>query len=132
MDERISQLTNSYSATSPAKSQLLLVFGCLNIVIWRLESSTDCLRLIGVGRTDMSSYAVIIGRGFPRRKLVGILPEFVGLGRLPHHLVCVFLLIVCFICYQFMTCLVFFVSCSFRLFVVELCVEREDFKDLRH
>uniref|UniRef100_A0A2N9EKB4 Uncharacterized protein n=1 Tax=Fagus sylvatica TaxID=28930 RepID=A0A2N9EKB4_FAGSY len=49
-----------------------------DIAIWRRESSKDCLRPTGVGRTGMFLYVVTTGRGYLGRKLVGILPEFVG------------------------------------------------------
>jgi hypothetical protein len=93
MDERTLRWTSSCFVTSPARSWLLLVFGSLNTAIWRRESSMDCLRPTGVGRTVTSSYVVISGRGFHGRNLVRTLSKSVGLGGLPHHLVCVFPLI---------------------------------------
>ena len=57
----------------------------------------DCLRPIAVRRTVMSSYVAITRRGFHERNLVGTLSKSVGLGGLPHHLVCVFPLICLFL-----------------------------------
>ena len=80
----------------------------------------------------MSSYAAITRRCSPRRKLVGILSESIGLGGFPHHLVCVFPLICLFYSLSIHDLSCFSMSCSFGSFVVELCVEGEDFKDLRY
>uniref|UniRef100_A0A2N9FG40 Uncharacterized protein n=1 Tax=Fagus sylvatica TaxID=28930 RepID=A0A2N9FG40_FAGSY len=81
MDERTLRWTSSYSVTNPARSCFLLVSGRLSIAIWRLGSSKDCLRPTGLGKMVKSLYAVIIGRGFHMRILMGTLSKSIVLDR---------------------------------------------------
>ena len=61
---------------------------------------------------------------------MGILLESVGLRGLPYHLVCVFPLICLLYLLSIRDLSCFLMSCSIGSSIVELRVEREDFKDL--
>ena len=129
MDERTLRWASSCSVMSPARSRLLLVFGRLNIAIWRRDSSMDCLCLTAVGRTITSSYVAITGRGFHGRNLMGTLSKSVGLRGLPRHLVCVFPLICLFLFVVSHDLLCFLLSCSIGSSTTELRVKGENFKN---
>uniref|UniRef100_A0A2N9H2D6 Uncharacterized protein n=1 Tax=Fagus sylvatica TaxID=28930 RepID=A0A2N9H2D6_FAGSY len=79
-DERTLLWMSSFSVTNPTRSRSPPVSGRLSIVICIIESSKDCPRPTGLGRTVTSLYAVIIGRGFHRR-ILGILSKSVVLDR---------------------------------------------------
>jgi hypothetical protein len=114
---------------SRVRLQLLPASGRSSIAIQIQGSSKDFLRPTGLGRTGTSLCVVITGRGDPGKKLMGILPESVGLGGLPQNLVCVVPLICFFLLLSICDLSFLFVPRSSRPSVAELSVERKDFKN---
>ena len=109
--------------------QLLSASGRSSIVIRIQGSSKDFLCPTGLGRTGTSLCVVITGRGGPGKKLVGILPESIGLGGLPQKLVCVVPLICFSLLLSICDLFFLFVPRNSKPSVTELCVERKDFED---
>ena len=114
---------------SRVRLQLLLASGRSSIAIQIQGSSKNFLRPTGLGRTGTSLCVVIAGRGGLGKKLVGILPKSVGLGRLLQNLVCVVLLICFFLLLSICDSSFLFIPRSSRPSIAELSVERKDFKN---
>ena len=112
---------------SRVRLQLLLASRRSSIAIQIQGSSKNFLRPTGLGRTGTSLCVVIAGRGGLGKKLVGILPKSVGLGRLLQNLVCVVLLICFFLLLSICDSSFLFVPCISRSSIVELRVERGNF-----